>query len=210
VGFVLTARPGAARPPAAHQVPVDRPGEEVIAAYLRQRGVPEGHLRLLVGKAGGSWLHAHLLAEQAVRPGFHSTRVPAGTTPELTALYEAELLTAGAGNPDRWQTQLRPVLAVLAVVGAGPVLPLPLACFASDFVSNTPVGNTQPPVVRTARSPSREVGTGGNGSGSCGAVSAAARATGPPRRWTTRATTWSRRRGDAVLAVRRRRRVRPA
>ena len=103
----------------------------MIAAYLRRRSVADTHVPLLVGKAGGSWLHAHLLAEQAVRPGFDPGQLPTGTTPELTALYEAELLVAGAGDRDRWQSQLRPVLAVLAVAGAGPVLPLPVAVAAS-------------------------------------------------------------------------------
>jgi hypothetical protein len=83
-----------------------------------------------VRQAGGSWLHAHLLAEQAVRPGFTPDQLPAGTRPALTALYEAELLAAGAGDRDRWETRLRPVLAVLAVAGTGSV-PLPLAVAAS-------------------------------------------------------------------------------
>ena len=131
VGFVLTARPAAARPPGAYQVPVDQPGDDVITAYFAQRGVRTEFHRRLVRQAGGSWLHAHLLAEQAVRPGFTPEQLPAGTRPALTALYEAELLAAGAGDRDRWETRLRPVLAVLAVAGTGSVLPLPLAVAAS-------------------------------------------------------------------------------
>jgi len=42
-------------------------------------------------------------------------------------MYEAELLRAGAGDAGVWQTQLRPVLAVLAVADAGPNTSLPPA-----------------------------------------------------------------------------------
>ena len=37
----------------------------------------------------------------------------------------------GGGDRDRWETQLRPVLAVCAAAGVGPVLPLPLAVAAA-------------------------------------------------------------------------------
>ena len=141
LAFVLTARPGAARPAGAHVVPVHQPRDQVVTAYMRQIGVADAHIPLLVAKAAGSWLHAHLLAEQAVRPGFDPLQLPEAA-PELTAIYEAELLRAGADDPELWQTQLRPVLAVLTVAparpilslppaGAGPTVPLPLAVAAS-------------------------------------------------------------------------------
>lgn len=130
LAFVLTARPGAARPAGAYVVPAGRVGDRVIAAYLRQRGVTDDHISLLVAKAGGSWLHARLLAEQAVRPGFDPIQLRSAT-PELSAMYESELLRAGADDLDLWQTQLRPVLAVLAVAGSGPILALPVAIDAS-------------------------------------------------------------------------------
>ncbi|WP_130385947.1 tetratricopeptide repeat protein [Kribbella sp. VKM Ac-2569] len=129
VGFVVTARPSAARPPGAHHVEADQPGDDIIAEYLRARRVDETYVSLLVPRAQGSWLHAHLLAEHAVRPGFDAADIP--TEPQLTALYDEELLAAGAGNIDRWQSELRPVLAVLAAAGAGPNLPLPLAVAAT-------------------------------------------------------------------------------
>jgi energy-coupling factor transporter ATP-binding protein EcfA2 len=130
LAFVLTARPGAARPAGAYVVQTSQPGDQVIASYLRQRGVADNHVPPLVAKAAGSWLHARLLAEQAIRPGFDPRQLPQ-PTPELTAMYEGELLRAGADDLDLWQTQLRPVLAVLAVAGSGPVLSLPVAVAAS-------------------------------------------------------------------------------
>lgn len=132
VRFILTARPSAPRPAGAHSIDVSAPGDEVIAAYYRQRGVPAKHHPLLVAGAGGSWLHAYLLAEQALRPDFTPDRLAGRVRPALVELYEAELLAAGAGDRHYWQRCLRPVLAVLAVAGAGPVMPLPLLIAASS------------------------------------------------------------------------------
>ncbi|WP_327097172.1 AAA family ATPase [Nocardia vinacea] len=131
VSFVLTARPGAPVPPGAHVLPVEEPGDDVLGAYLRRRGVAEEHLPMLVEKTGGNWLHAYLLSEQAVRPGFAPGRLPSEVSPSLIELYEAELLAAGADDPDRWESQLRPVLAVCAAAGVGPVMPLQLAVAAA-------------------------------------------------------------------------------
>ena len=131
VSFVLTARPGAPALPGACLISVAAPGDDVIGAYLRRRGISDEHITLLVKKADGNWLHAYLLAEQAVRPGFDPGQLPVGLHPSLAELYARELLAAGAGDRDRWETQLRPVLAVCAASGVGPVLPLPLAVAAA-------------------------------------------------------------------------------
>lgn len=129
--FVLTARPGAARPAGATIVPVTAPGDHAIAAYLHRRHVDPDHVPLLVEKAAGNWLHAYLLAEQAIRPRFDPKDLPGELEPALTRLYECELLAAGAGDRDRWETQLRPVLSVVAAAGTGPALPMDLAVAAS-------------------------------------------------------------------------------
>ena len=131
VSFVLTARPGAPPLPGACLVPVAAPNNDVIGAYLLRRGIRDEHIPLLVNKAAGNWLHAYLLAEQAVRPRFDPGQLPVGLHPSLAELYATELLAAGAGNRDRWETQLRPVLAVCAAAGVGPVLPSPLAVAAA-------------------------------------------------------------------------------
>src|SRR5262249_18756102 len=70
-----------------------------------------------------------LLAEQAVRPGFDPDQLPAH--PSLAKLYDQELLAAGAGDRDRWEELLRPVLSVAAAAGVGPILPLKLAVAAT-------------------------------------------------------------------------------
>jgi TPR repeat protein/energy-coupling factor transporter ATP-binding protein EcfA2 len=128
--FVLTARPGAARPAGSHEVTVTAPGNDVIAAYMRERGVADEHVPQLVSRAAGNWLQAYLLAGEALREGFNLTALPAD--PSLSLLYERELLHAGAGNRDRWESMLRPVLAVVAAAGVGPVLPLQVAVAAAS------------------------------------------------------------------------------
>jgi hypothetical protein len=129
--FVLTARPGAPALPGACLISVATPGDDVIGAYLLRRDIRDEHIPLLVNKADGNWLHAYLLAERAVRPGFDPGQLPIGIHPSLAELYATELLAVGAGDRDRWETQLRPVLAVCATAGVGPVLPLPLAVAAA-------------------------------------------------------------------------------
>ena len=79
--FVLTARPGAPALPGACPISVAAPGDDVIGAYLRRRGIRDEHIPLLVKKADGNWLHAYLLAEQAVRPGFDPGQLPIALHP---------------------------------------------------------------------------------------------------------------------------------
>ncbi len=70
VRFVLTARPGTVLPAGARQVDVEQPGDALLEAYFQERGVPTEHVSLLVTKAGGSWLHAYLLAERGACQNF--------------------------------------------------------------------------------------------------------------------------------------------
>jgi hypothetical protein len=68
-----------------------------------------------------------LLADLAVEGD-----LPAGQLPEnLQAVYRQELRRAGSQDRVRWTQHVRPVLAVLAAAGVGPVLPLALLYAAS-------------------------------------------------------------------------------
>jgi energy-coupling factor transporter ATP-binding protein EcfA2 len=128
--FVLTARPGAARPIGAHELAITPPGDDVISAYMGERGVVEEFVPQLVSRASGNWLQAYLLAGQALQEDFNPAQLSA--EPSLPELYERELLNAGAGNRDRWEGVLRPVLAVAAAAGVGPVLPIEVAIAATS------------------------------------------------------------------------------
>src|SRR4029077_12291965 len=99
--FVLTARPGVAMPAEAHQLAVKPPGDEVIGAYMRERGVANEHVPQLIRRASGNWLLAYLLAGQALADDFDPEQLP--VDPSLPELYERELLDAGADNRDRWE-----------------------------------------------------------------------------------------------------------
>jgi hypothetical protein len=126
IRFVLTARPGATLPSGAISIELGEARDDAIDAYFRQRRIDETNLSTLVDLAAGNWLHAKLIADLAARPGFAPGYLSTGLTPILTRLYDSELHAAGAGDPDRWETMLRPVLGVCAAAGVGPVLPLPI------------------------------------------------------------------------------------
>ena len=49
--FVLAARAGAPALPGACPISVATPGDDVIGAYLRRRGIRDEHIPLLVNKA---------------------------------------------------------------------------------------------------------------------------------------------------------------
>ncbi|MGW2050818.1 tetratricopeptide repeat protein [Streptomyces sp. NPDC001858] len=140
--LVVTARPDSPRPAGSHLLSAERVSDDTITAYLRDRGVAQEHHPALVRQAAGNWLHARLLADRALRPGFDPAAVPDDIRLTLTALYDDELLAAGADDPAVWQEGLRPVLGVLAVASAGPVLPLPLLVAATRHLSG-PATTTQ-------------------------------------------------------------------
>jgi hypothetical protein len=133
--LVVTARPASPLPPGSHTLSTAQASDDTITAYLRARGVAEEHRPVLVRKASGNWLHAHLLADRALRPGFDAATLPDDMNVTLTALYDDELLAAGAHNTEFWQSTLRPIIGVLAVAGVGPVLPLPLLVTASGHLA---------------------------------------------------------------------------
>ncbi|MFH8737615.1 tetratricopeptide repeat protein [Streptomyces sp. NPDC017964] len=140
--LVVTARPDSPRPPGSHILSTAQASDDTITAYLHARGVAEGHRPTLVRHASGNWLHAHLLADRALRPGFDVATLPDDMRLTLTALYDDELLAAGAHDTSFWQSTLRPIIGVLAVAGAGPVLPLPLLVTASGHLHG-PATTTQ-------------------------------------------------------------------
>ncbi|MEU1407878.1 tetratricopeptide repeat protein [Streptomyces sp. NPDC005728] len=129
--LVVTARSGFPSPAGSHHVSTERASDETISAYLRDRGVSQEHFPALVRQTAGSWLHAHLLADRVLRPGFDPAVLRDDVRLSLSALYDGELIAVGADDPTVWREQLRPVLGVLAVAGAGPILPLPLLVAAS-------------------------------------------------------------------------------
>jgi hypothetical protein len=129
--LVVTARPDSPRPAGSHILTTAPASDDTITAYLQARGVSEEHRPALVRQASGNWLHAYLLADRALRPGFNAATLPDDMRLTLTALYDDELLAAGAHDTSFWQSTLRPIIGVLAVAGVGPVLPLPLLVAAS-------------------------------------------------------------------------------
>jgi hypothetical protein len=131
IHLVVTTRPDSAHPAGSRLISTDRASDTAITAYLRARGIVKEHWPALVHQVDGNWLHARLLADRALRPGFNPAALPDDIRLSLTALYDDELLAAGADDLAVWQSTLRPVLGVLAVAGAGPILPLPLLVAAS-------------------------------------------------------------------------------
>jgi NACHT domain len=127
VKLVVTARPDGLLPHRAKILRLERVDREHLERYLRRRGVPEAVVPAISQRAEGSWLFARLLADLAVDGDLPARQLP--QNPQ--AAYRQLLRRAGAGDPVRWAQQLRPVLAVLAAAGVGPVLPLALLCAAS-------------------------------------------------------------------------------
>lgn len=127
VRLVVTSRPDTALPAGCERLRLGEVEPATVRAYLVRREVPPEYHDQIVEWAAGNWLVASLMAGLAV-----DGRVKAGGLPaSLAELYDQELLAAGAADRDWWEGQLRPVLGPLAAAGAGPVLPLPLACEAS-------------------------------------------------------------------------------
>ncbi|NJC85694.1 NACHT domain-containing protein, partial [Planosporangium mesophilum] len=139
---VVTARPDSLLPGGSRLIPTGRASDDIITEYLRSRGVAEEYRAALLRQARGSWLHAQLLADRAVRRGFDPATLADDVRPSLTKLYDDELLAASRYDTAVWQSSLRPVLGLLAVAGVGPVLPLSLLVAASGHLHG-PATTTQ-------------------------------------------------------------------
>ncbi|MFE5711883.1 tetratricopeptide repeat protein [Streptomyces sp. NPDC056501] len=131
VHVVTTGRPASLRVAGSRLVDTTRTGPDAIEAYARARGVEEAHLPSIVRRADGNWLLAHLLTDSALRPGYSPAAPSEDTTVALRALYDGELIAAGADDPTEWRTVIRPVIGALGVAAAGPTVPLPLLVAAS-------------------------------------------------------------------------------
>ena len=106
--------------------PHSRADRAVLRRYLQDRGVREDAQATILGRADGHWLVARLLADAVLNdPGLDLGDLPR----TVSEAYALRLDQAGAA--DAWPTQFRPVLGLLAVAGAGPVLPLRLLVDAS-------------------------------------------------------------------------------
>ena len=127
IKLVVTARPDASLPPGAVTLELEQLDDEHLERYLRRRGVPAAAVAAVSQRAEGNWLVARLLADLTVDGDLPAGQLPTG----LQDAYRHELRRAGSHDPDRWAQQLRPVLAVLAAAGVGPVLPMVLLCAAS-------------------------------------------------------------------------------
>ena len=128
---ILTARPTVSGLPGSCRVSIESAKPDVMRSYFVKRGVAAAHIDELVKRADGSWLHAYLMSDQALAPGFSLQDLPTGIRAPITALYENELVRGGAGDRKVWESDLRPVAGLLAVAGHGPQLPLALATAAS-------------------------------------------------------------------------------
>jgi hypothetical protein len=140
VRLVVTARPTSALPPGAEVLELERIDREHLEHYLRRRGVPADLVPAICQRAEGNWLVARLLADLAVDGDLPAVQLPEN----LQATYRRELRRAGSEDPVRWAQELRPVLAVLAAAGVGPVLPLSLLGAASHQLE----GPVEPARVR--------------------------------------------------------------
>jgi Tetratricopeptide repeat/NACHT domain/Caspase domain len=140
VKLVVSARPDARLPPGAFILELDRVDDVHLERYLHRRDVPTAIVSAVSQRAEGNWLVARLLADLAVDGDLPAGQLPVG----LQDAYRHELRRAGSQDPDRWTQLLRPVLAVLAAAGVGPVLPVELLCAASGQLS----GPEQPARVR--------------------------------------------------------------
>ncbi len=141
VRLVVTSRPDTPRSAGATEVPLDVAADADIRSYLARRQVPEPLHGAIAVRAGGNWLIAQLLADQALNsPGIAPESLPS----DLAGLYAQDLRGAGARATESWRSEFRPVLGALAAAGVGPILPLKLLCAASVRLG----GPDRPPWVR--------------------------------------------------------------
>ena len=129
VRLVVTSRPDTPLPGTPEKIQLGRTDDQRIASYLQRRAIPLNFQADIVQKARGNWLIARLLADLALTP----PTARGETLPrDLVEIYDSVLRRAGAIDQERWRTEFRPVLGVLAAAGVGPILPLELLCAASE------------------------------------------------------------------------------
>jgi NACHT domain/Tetratricopeptide repeat len=129
VRLLVSSRPDTELSAGTGILPLDAAIESDLIAYLARRDVSTPYQQSIIERAAGSWLIARLLADLAAEGKLKPEELPG----KLVEIYERILLSAGATKRNaRWREQLRPVLSVLAVSGAGPILPIAFLCDASQ------------------------------------------------------------------------------
>ena len=129
IRLVVSSRPNNELPVGAKKRLLNLAGENEITAYLDRRDVPSSYLKSIVDRAEGSWLIVQLLADFAIEGTLKPNELPGN----LIEVYDQVLLNIGARQRNSfWRKQLRPILSILAVSGAGPILPITLLCDASQ------------------------------------------------------------------------------
>jgi WD40 repeat protein len=123
---VVSARPGLSLPEAAEAVPLPLASDRELSAYADRRRLMDDARASIRAHASGNWLLAQLLADvsgDAETPGLVRLRDVYGSL--------IQELQEGEADSRSWSDDLRAVLTLLAIAGAGPVLPLQLLTAAS-------------------------------------------------------------------------------
>jgi len=95
VRLVVTSRPDTPRPAGASEVRLDVAPDADIRSYLARRKVPESLHGAIAVRAGGNWLIASLLADQALKaPGIAPESLPS----DLAGLYAQNLRGRSVGD----------------------------------------------------------------------------------------------------------------
>lgn len=122
--LIVTERSFENAPPRAHILELPTPEEKSLKRYCSKRGLMANVAAQVAATAGGAWLCAKLAGEMAARdPKVIERWRPAQSANDVCV---SALDILAANNPERWRTAERPVLALLAAAGAGPLLPLQL------------------------------------------------------------------------------------
>jgi tetratricopeptide (TPR) repeat protein len=135
---IMTSRHDDLLPPCQH-VRLTAASDTEIGGYLARRQLPTELQPVVSQLSRGNWLLISLLAEIASAEGLDLEQPPE----TLTDVYDQELRRAGVA--ELW-AELGPVLTVLTVAPAGPVLPLALLAMASGQLG----GPDQPARVHDA------------------------------------------------------------
>jgi tetratricopeptide (TPR) repeat protein len=138
VRLIVTSRDDDRLPKVCQRLRLTAANDVEIYGYLQQRRLPAGLHAVVARLSSGNWLLISLLADIAGAGGLDPERLPQ----TLADVYDHELRRAGI--EDVQDDQLGPLLTVLAVSRAGPVLPLALLAKASAQLG----GPDQPARVR--------------------------------------------------------------
>jgi AAA ATPase domain/Tetratricopeptide repeat len=125
--------------PSCQHVHLTAASDVEIGGYLAQRQLPTELQAVVRRLSGGNWLLISLLADVASAEGLDTERPPE----TLGDVYDHELRRAGVAE---FRAELGPVLTVLTVASAGPVLPLAILAKATSQLG----GPGEPARVRDA------------------------------------------------------------